>query len=93
MTVFRHQPPSLTRRARDMHQPVKTPARMAGPSTTTSTTPMPPKLASTTIWMPQNNTRATAAVSRSRGIFVPQPGRTPSTPGRCPAAHSRNTKK
>ena len=81
MTVFRHQLPSLSRRAKDMHQPVKMPARTAGPSTTTSTTPMPPKLASTTISMPKNSTRATAAVSRSRGSLVPQPGRTPSVPG------------
>lgn len=42
-----------------MHQPVKTPARAAGPSTTASTTPMPPKLASTTSWMPKNSPSAT----------------------------------
>lgn len=57
-----------------MHQPVKTPARAAGPSTTASTTPMPPKLASTTSWMPKNSPSATAAVRRSQWDPCPPAG-------------------
>ena len=75
-----------------MHQPVNTPARAPVPRISAAINGGPESHSSTTTSTPRNTPRATAAVSRSKGILVPQPGRTPSAPERCPAAHSRKMK-